>query len=299
MDQFRISATGHAVNYLPEYVAKAQGIFADHGLCVTTTVPQPWPAVLSDVNCGASHAALGGIWVPSMYRGRGRAYSVFAQVSERCPLSILGRTSHSTFSLEHLIGKTVLVSGGGGSSPFLFLSGLMSAAGLNPCDMRVVHDLAAPMLAELFSGGMGDYLIIDPVTAGVIARKGGARVVGCLSQIGGPVPWSVYYTLPERLVAEADIFGRFFTAIDESMALLQSKSLSELLPLFQALWPDTPQNIVSEIAERFQQNGMWETGAALSHQPFDTWQSVLAHHGFVEQPLSMEDIVCDIYRTPV
>lgn len=61
MQQFRVSATGHSVNYLPEYVARWQGFFAEEGLEVSATVPNPWDLVLADIGTGQAEAALGGI----------------------------------------------------------------------------------------------------------------------------------------------------------------------------------------------------------------------------------------------
>ena len=71
MQHFKISATGHSVNYLPEYVASWQGFFAAEGLAVSADVPNPWDLVLADLASGKANAALGGIWVPAMHFGRG------------------------------------------------------------------------------------------------------------------------------------------------------------------------------------------------------------------------------------
>ncbi len=90
MQSFHISATGHSVNYLQQYVATWQGFFAAEGLSVTASVPNPWDRVPDDLGCGKAQAALGGIWVPSMYFGRAQRYTPFAQVSNRAPLPLSG-----------------------------------------------------------------------------------------------------------------------------------------------------------------------------------------------------------------
>ncbi|RUM98105.1 ABC transporter substrate-binding protein [Pseudaminobacter arsenicus] len=290
MDQFRVSATGHSLNYLPEYLANSEGIFAKHGLSVSVSVPQPWPKVLEDINSGQAHAALGGIWVPSMYFRRVENYMAFAQISERCPLSILGRKP-GNFTLNNLEGATVLVAGGTGPSPFLFLSGLMAEAGVDRNRVRIVHDLTTPMLVELFMGGMGDYLAVDPLTAGRLVEDRRAVLVGCLSEIGAAVPWSVYYTLPDRLAREAEFFVRFSMAIDESMALLRSAPINEVSSLLSRLWPSASSSVLTTVATRFQANGMWATGSRIQPGPFDRWQGMIADHGLVERPLAMAEIV--------
>ncbi len=74
MDKFRVSATSHWPNYLPEYVARDRGFFADEELEFDRYAPESWTQVLDDLADGSADAVLGGIWVPAMYHGRGRDY---------------------------------------------------------------------------------------------------------------------------------------------------------------------------------------------------------------------------------
>src|SRR5262249_7071557 len=116
MQNFHVTATGHSLNYLPEYVAVWQGFFAEEGLTVTASVPSPWDLVLSDIGEGKADAALGGIWVPSMFHGRGQRYTPFAQVAARAPLAIIGRETPADFSWEAMRGRTVAMKGSNGAS---------------------------------------------------------------------------------------------------------------------------------------------------------------------------------------
>ena len=59
MDTLKISATANGVNYLPEYLAGAAGLFADAGLAVEATPKDPWTGVIDDLESGAADLALG------------------------------------------------------------------------------------------------------------------------------------------------------------------------------------------------------------------------------------------------
>jgi ABC-type nitrate/sulfonate/bicarbonate transport system substrate-binding protein len=70
MQPFNLTATGYNLNYLPEYIALRHGFFREQGLDVTVTIPTPWDGVLDALADKTADMALGGIWVPSMYRSR-------------------------------------------------------------------------------------------------------------------------------------------------------------------------------------------------------------------------------------
>ncbi|OAA56733.1 hypothetical protein SPI_07740 [Niveomyces insectorum RCEF 264] len=106
-------------------------------------------------------AALGGIWVPSMYRNI-KKYTTFAQLANRCPLALVKRGNAEGFKLAEVTGKTVLLKSGNGAS--------------------------------LFLGDTGDYFFVDIVSARIMAQKNpGVSVAMKMATDGGNIPWSVYY----------------------------------------------------------------------------------------------------------
>ncbi|GAA4220476.1 ABC-type nitrate/sulfonate/bicarbonate transport system substrate-binding protein [Sagittula marina] len=155
MERFLVSATGHSLNYLPHYLAEERGFFRDEGLDVSEVVPRPWDLVLDHIRDGTAEAALGGIWVPSMFHGRGRRLVPFAQVSNRAPLALVGRTSAEAFNAAALVGKTVLMKGSNGASVGLYLKMMLREAGIDPKSVNYVQDLDGGILQACFAGGMG------------------------------------------------------------------------------------------------------------------------------------------------
>lgn len=125
MPPFKLTVTGYNLNFLPEYIALRHGFFREQGLDVTVDIPTPWDGVLDALAEGTAGMALGGIWVPSMYRNRVQDYTVFAQVANRCPLAILKRRRDEDFKLSNMAGKTVLMKSGGGASVGLFFKMLL------------------------------------------------------------------------------------------------------------------------------------------------------------------------------
>ena len=130
MQPFKLTATGYNLNYLPEYIALRHGFFTEQGLDVTVNIPTPWDGVLDALADSSADMALGGIWVPTMYRDRVQNYTVFAQIANRCPLAILHRGS-AELQLSDIAGKTVLMKSGGGASVGLFFKMLLRENGVD------------------------------------------------------------------------------------------------------------------------------------------------------------------------
>lgn len=146
-------ATGYNINYLPQYIAERHGFFRDQGLELEVTIPTPWDGVLDALAEGAADMALGGIWVPSMYRGRVQDYTVFAQIANRCPLALLRRRSPEKFKLEDVVGRTVSMKSIGGASVGLFFKMFLRENGIDPRSVDFIQDLDGVMLGNLFQGG--------------------------------------------------------------------------------------------------------------------------------------------------
>lgn len=292
MQRFHVSATGFSLNYLPQYIAQDRGFFAEAGLHLTSAVPAPWMQVLTDIDTGAAAAALGGIWVPALYHGRGRHYRAFCQMSSRCPLVLVARHPAGPFRWAQLADKVVIVSSTGGAGSHVFLSGLLHRAGVETA--RFVRDLDYDMLLELFLGGLGDYMLVDVPTAQRLVAEGLAHIALDLAQDAPPVPWSVYYAPAAALDAHPDLYARFMTAFQRGLDCLHGQDIAALADLVARLWPDLPTQTVIGWLAHFRAAGMWNTSARIDAEAFANWQEMLARADLIEQPVPYADLV----RTP-
>ena len=172
MTSYHVSATSHWPNYLPEYIAVANGYFADEGLEFTRDAPDDWTGVLRSLADGSAQAVLGGLWVPAMYHGRGHDFVAFAQLNARNPKAIVTREPQPDFQLADLKGKLVLAPGAGGTAPYMHTAGLIRQAGIDLSDIRFIRDLSGQTLSDLFAGGLGDAIIVDLVNAHLLEHRG-------------------------------------------------------------------------------------------------------------------------------
>ncbi|ERT02405.1 uncharacterized protein SPSK_05434 [Sporothrix schenckii 1099-18] len=303
--RFHIAATGHSLNYLPQYIAERHGYFRDEGLAISVSVPSPWDNVLEELGDGTAAAALGGIWVPSMYRSAGKQYTAFAQLSNRCPLALVARgggaggASHAhdakPFHLAQVVDKTVLLKSGNGASVGLFFKMLLREHGIDPAAVHFVQDLAGPMLRTLFEGGLGDYFVLDIVSARILAQTNAdVHVVLEMAAGGDAIPWSVYYCETETLgdAAVVDAQTRFCMALERGMRHVLDNDAETYRDDLAALFPGQPTDVLVAVANLYRANQMW-TSSSVSRQGFARWQKGIADGRLTPAPLEYDAMVAN------
>lgn len=292
LERFHVSATGHSLNYLPEYIAERHGFFKEQGIKVTVTVPQPWDLVLEDLETKTAEAALGGIWVPSMYRGRSTDYTVFAQLSNRSPLALVARGSYDGFKLSDTVGRTVLMKSGNGASVGLFFKMLLSENGIDPNSVNFIQDLDGTMMRKLFQGGMGDYFVVDNVTARVMAHKDpGVSVAMEMVTDGGYIPWSVYYHQPSDVTPKTiNLQTRFCAALEKGIQWVQHHKADTYRDELTELFPTVPGQILVDLVDLYREKGMWSS-SVVNPEGYERWQHGLASGHLIDETISYDDIV--------
>lgn len=292
---YQLTATGYNLNYLPEYIALRHGFFREQGLDVTVKIPAPWDGVLTELAEDRADLALGGAWVPSMYRNRVQQYTIFGQIANRCPLAIIRRTAASSrpFKPADLVAKTVLMKSIGGASVGLFMKMFLQENGVDFREVNYVQDLDGKMLGDLFQGGMGDYFVTDNLTARIMAaRNPDVRIaLECVTQ--GEVPWSVYYqesskVTPASLAAQT----KFFTGLRKGIEWVLAHEAEEFRDELAELFPNAPIAVVLQLTDSFRANGMWRS-TVIPTAAFDRWQRGLTVAHLLDEPLAYSTMVDD------
>jgi len=293
MQPFNLTATGYNLNYLPEYIALRHGFFREQGLDVTVTIPTPWDGVLDALADKTADMALGGIWVPSMYRNRVGNYTVFAQIANRCPLALLTRSSAPKFQLADVASKTVLMKSGGGASVGLFFKMLLRENKIDERSVDYIQDLDGKMLGDLFEGGMGDYFVTDNLSALAMVARNPEVYIAMEMVAQGDIPWSVYYAETAKITPELlDKQKRFCVALEKGIQWVLQHDANEFRDELAELFPNVPVDVAVGVTNGFRRDKMW-TSTSVPRGGFERWQVGLAGARLVKEPLKYEEIVDD------
>lgn len=291
MQPFHLTATGYNLNYLPEYIALRHDFFREQGLDVTVKIPAPWDGVLDELATSRAELALGGAWVPSMYRDRVQNYTIFGQIANRCPLAIIRRTTPTDFKLTDMDGRTVLMKSIGGASVGLFFKMLLRENGVDPRQVDYIQDLDGVMMGNLFQGGMGDYFITDNLSARImVARNPNVSIaLECVTQ--GEVPWSVYYQETAKITPEAlAVQERFFLGLQKGINWVLANDAESFRDELAELFPAAPIDVVVGLTNSFRREGMWRS-VVVPPTAFNRWQQGLTDARLVKEPLTYDSMV--------
>ncbi|MFE6995563.1 ABC transporter substrate-binding protein [Microbacterium sp. NPDC057659] len=274
MEKFHISATSHWPNYLPEYVAKDLGFFEEVGLDFSREAPDEWTHVLDHHASGRAQAVLGGLWVPAMYHGRGREYVAFAQLNATNPKVLVARTPDPDFQLSDLVGRLVLAPGAGGTAPYMHTAGVIAAAGVDVSSISFLRDLGGGTFAELFRGGLGDYLVTDVVNGQIAEAQGWGHVVYRHWQVGA-MPNSVYYAHRDQIGDDSDSpYWRFTAAIQRAMDWLRDHDAEEVRGLLAREWPKVDTDVLVGAVNVLRGTGVWEN-VLVGRDGYAEWMGIL------------------------
>lgn len=290
MPALNISATAHALNYLPQYYAEHLGLFADRGLQVNATACDPWTRVVDDLDSGAADIALGGLWVPAMYCGTPRELTVFAQVNHQFPKALVTREEQPDFAWSDLVGCTVLAPGIGGSAPYAFTAGLIREAGVDPASITFLRDLSTPMFVELFESGLGDAIVLDLTTAEMVQSRRTGFIANDYTESGGLGPNSVYYCRSDRFGELTERLLDFTATLQESMRLLKSVAPTDLTPLISEHWPSMPPAPLERACARMLRSHTWDT-VRIDPEATRRWMRILYQERMVQAPPRFSDLV--------
>ena len=293
MQGFHLTATGYNLNYLPEYIALRHGFFREQGLDVSVNIPAPWDGVLDALANDSAIMCLGGIWVPSMYRGRVQNYTVFAQIANRSPLALIRRTKDKDFKLADVAGRTVLMKSGGGASVGLFFKMLLRENDINARSVDYIQDLDGIMLGDLFQGGMGDYFVTDNLSAAVMVAQNPDVTIAVQMVTQDDVPWSVYYRETATITPEIlDAQKRFCIALQKGIDWVLERDADSFRDELAELFPKVPVDIVVAVTNGFRRNNMWTT-TSVPRGGYDRWQRGIRDARLVKEPIVYEDLVND------
>lgn len=291
MIDVRVTSSAVHTNYAPCYLAETLGFFDRNGLKVDASIPagpgSSWLA--SNLIDDKADFAMGGIWIPLAYRGRLADLPIAALVCHRNPQVIMSREPVADFDWISLYGRKMVLSMSA-TSQWMFLEGCMKNAGADPNRVAFLRDLDVATTMRLWRGGMGDFFLVDPLTAEELEQEG-YHIASTMAKMCGPVPWSVYYTSPRVLQRGDGMADLFVRSIQQALDWIHGHSDAEVAEGISRYFPGKPPDLVARSIGRLRACGIWREDTTIPREPFDAYQRIIADFGLIERPFPFADVV--------
>ncbi|WP_313816685.1 ABC transporter substrate-binding protein [Citricoccus sp.] len=268
------------------YIAMTQGIFADHGLDIETTLAQGGAAIVPAVVSGSSLFGFSNLTSLIIGRSRGLDLVTVAPASGSNGTVggdyfavVVGRDSPITDGTG-LSGATVAVNTLQNINDTTLRAAVRDAGG-DPSGIQYLEVAFPDMPAALDSGQVDAIAVGEPFLT--IAKDQGAREV--LSSYAQPISdltVSAYFTSRQAWEAEPETISSFQQAMAEAQAIARSDeaAVRSVLPEYTSLEPDLIERIVlPSFPERINE-GSTQALADLAQED-----------GLLEEPVDLADLL--------
>ena len=157
--------------------------------------------------------------------------------------------------------------------------------------VHFVPNFTAPMLYELFQGGLGDIIMLKGDLAAQMVASGKGYAIADIGNIGGPVPWSVYYSTTEFLEEHGDLAGRFTTALQKATTWLLAHDGYACREILARNWPKVELDKAMALVNEYRQQGMWPETVRIQEEELNRWQKFLVEGHVIDGVIPYEEIV--------
>jgi NitT/TauT family transport system substrate-binding protein len=289
--RLRLALTFHHVFYAPYYVALHRGLFAEHGLELSTTVPGDGRLVLAGQASGELDVALGGIMrsLVSYDAGESDAPLHFTRVNDRDGFFLVGRDPELDW--PDLLGRRLILFSEA-PTPWYVLRALLRERGLDPDRIDAVPGLPAPEAAEMFRAGRADFLQCPAQVAEALVADGSGVVVREMAREAGPIPYSSYSARRAVLDGKPEALAALVRAHAAGLAWMRAATGAEIWETIAPSFADADATVYRRAVERYHGLGVWSSDATLPRASFDRLADLMQRGGLIQRVAPYE-ACCD------
>jgi NitT/TauT family transport system substrate-binding protein len=280
----------HSVFYAPHYVALHLGHFTAEGLEITTRTGAGSTSTTRALIEASAQISLGGLMRSLDLADRGgRLLPHFAEVNSRNGFFLIGRQPRARLAWPDIVGRTV-ISFTAAPTPYQSMLTVVRREGVDPARVTFVRDVAPPEAVAAFRGGRGDFIEVGQPTAELLLDEGFHLAVS-MGDATGPVPFSSYMTMPDRLRHEPDLIVAFTRALYRTQRWIATHDAKAVAQAIAPSFADIPSPICERAVGRYLAQGTWARDPLLRRPGYEYLVDILLDGGFIHRRQRYQDLV--------
>jgi len=293
LQTIRVNEVTRSVFYAPQYVAIANGYFAEEGLNIELTTGQGADKVMTAVLAGQSDIGFAGpeasIYVYN--EGKEDYTQVFAQMTQKDGSFLVSKEKTDNFSWNDLKGKTV-IPGRKGGVPYMTFEYVLKQNGLNPQKDLVLDDsIKFDLMAGAFAGGDAEYVTLFEPTASATEAAGKGYIVASVGEASGEIPYTAYFAKKSYIAENPEIIQGFTNAIYKGEKWVKEHTSKEIAETIKEFFPDTDIEMLATAIQSYMDIDAWKSDPILKKESFDLLQTVMKEAGELEKEGDYSKIV--------
>ena len=299
--KIQLNEVTRSVFYAPQYLAIANGYFADENMEIEITTGQGADKVMTAILAGQSDIGLCGpeaaIYVYN--EGKEDYVEVFAQLTKRDGSFLVSKNPTDNFSWKDLIGKTV-IPGRKGGVPYMTFEYVLKQNGINPQTDLVLDDsIKFDLMAGAFTGGTAEYVTLFEPTASMTEAEGKGYVVASVGEASGEVPYTAYCAKKSYIEKNSETIEKFTRAIYKGQKWEKSHTSREIAEAIQSFFPSTSVESIEKSVQSYKDIDAWNETPVLKEESFDKLQLIMTEAGELTQKAPYNKIVNNTYAEKV
>lgn len=289
----KVAEVTHSIFYAPWYVAIEKGYFADEGLeidlILTPGADKVAAAVLSgDVDiglCGPEAAVY-------IYNGKETDYLMtFAGLTKRDGSFLVSREPIDNFTMDQLLGKTI-IGGRRGGMPLMTLEMGLKENDIDPTtDVNIDSSIEFSAMQGAFIGGLGDFVTLFEPNATDIENQGLGYVVASVGTLGGEVPYTAFNAKKSFIENNQENIEKFNTAINRGLQFVNTHTPEEVATVIVGQFPDTSIEQLTNAIMRYQNFDVWKQDTTITREEFYRLQDIMAQAGQLDSKVDYDALI--------
>lgn len=293
LETVRLAEVAHSIFYAPMYVAIEEGYFEEVGIDIELSLANGADKVSAAVLSGDADIGFAGseatIYV---YNGGERDYlKTFARLTQKDGSFIVAREDIKDFTLEDLVGKTI-IGGRAGGMPEMTLEWALSDAGIDPKrDVNIDTSVAFSAMSSAFIGGTSDFVALFEPNALELEKEGYGYVVASLGELGGVVPYTAFFARDSYLNENKELIENFDKAIQKGIDFVHNSSDKKVAEAIIDQFPDTSTDDLTKIVKRYRSIDAWPDNTEFTREEFDHLQDIMINAGELDSKVPFSDLM--------
>ena len=293
LETVRLAEVAHSIFYAPMYVAIEEGYFEEVGIDIELSLlngaDKVSAAVLSgdaDIGFAGSEATI------YVYNGGEKDYlKTFARLTQKDGSFIVAREDIKDFTLEDLVGKTI-IGGRAGGMPEMTLEWALTDVGIDPKkDVNIDTSVAFSAMSSAFIGGTGDFVALFEPNALQLEQEGYGYVVASLGEVGGVVPYTAFFARDSYLNENKELIENFDKAIQKGIDFVHNSSDKKVAEAIIDQFPDTSIDDLTKIVERYRSIDAWPDNTEFTEEEFDHLQDIMINAKELDSKVPFSDLM--------
>ena len=293
LETVRLAEVAHSIFYAPMYVAIEEGYFEEVGIDIELSLANGADKVSAAVLSGDADIGFAGseatIYV---YNGGEKDYlKTFARLTQKDGSFIVAREDIKDFTLDDLVGKTI-IGGRAGGMPEMTLEWALTDAGIDPKeDVNIDTSVAFSAMSSAFIGGTGDFVALFEPNALELEKEGYGYVVASLGELGGVVPYTAFFARDSYLNENKELIENFDKAIQKGIDFVHNSSDKKVAEAIIDQFPDTSLDDLTKIVKRYRSIDAWPDNTEFTREEFDHLQDIMINAKELDSKVPFSDLM--------